>query len=264
MACLPSGVLRENGLHNVTHHPPLSRETSDVQCKLLSEPIAFADALALERELLDSVKDSPAGTCVALAWRTPEAIIVPRGLPSRDYYAKASAAAQALGFTLHERDTGGDLTPQSEGIVNLSLAYRLDGKQASIADAYVALTDPVLAFLKQTYGIAARTASIPGAFCDGAYNVAIGDRKLAGTAQKWKLLGGEGDARRVSVLGHIALMATNELGPALDALNAFYEASGSDRRVIPQRHVTLADVIGRARADAAWVARDLSAFLSNR
>lgn len=235
-----------------------------MRCRLLPEPIAFSDALALERDLLDSVKESPAGTCVALVWRTPKAIIVPRGLPSRDYYAKASAAAQALGFTLYERDTGGDLTPQSEGVVNLSLAYRLDGKQASIADAYVALTNPVLAFLKSTYGITARTASIPGAFCDGAYNVAIGERKLAGTAQKWKLLGGEGDARRVSVLGHIALMANNDLAPALDALNTFYEASGSDRRVIPERHVTLADVLGPVRAGAAWVARDLSAFLSNR
>ena len=187
---------------------------------------------------------------------------MPRGLPSRDYYPKACAAAQALGFALHERDTGGDLTPQSEGVVNLSLAYRLDGKQASIADAYVALTGPVLAFLKSAYGISARTASIPGAFCDGAYNVAIGDKKLAGTAQKWKLLGGEGDTRRVSVLGHIAIMASNDLAPALDALNAFYEAGGSERRVRPDRHVTLADVLGPARADAAWVARDLAEFLS--
>ena len=233
-----------------------------MRCKLLPDPIAFADALALERELLDSVKDASAGRCVALVWRTPKAIIVPRGLPSRDYYDKASAAAQALGFTLHERDTGGDLTPQSEGVVNLSLAYRLDGKQAAIADAYVALTDPVLAFLKQAYGINARTASIPGAFCDGAYNVAIGDKKLAGTAQKWKLLGGEGDHRRVSVLGHIAIMASNELAPALDALNAFYTASGSERRVIPERHITLTDVLGPARAEASWVARDLAASLS--
>lgn len=233
-----------------------------MRCKLLPEPIAFNDALSHERHLLDSVKDAPAGMCVALVWRTPKAIIVPRGLPSRDYYPKACAAAQALGFALHERDTGGDLTPQGEGVVNLSLAYRLDGKQASIADAYVALTDPVLAFLKFSYGISARTASIPGAFCDGAYNVALGDKKLAGTAQKWKLLGGEGNTRRVSVLGHIAIMASNDLAPALDALNAFYEASGSERRVLPDRHVTLADVLGPARADAAWVARDLAEFLS--
>lgn len=232
------------------------------RCTLMPDTICFADAIGLERRLLDSVKEAPAGTCAGLVWRTPKAIIVPRGLPSRDYYAKASAAAEAHGFTLHERDTGGDLTPQSEGVVNLSLAYRLDGKQASIAEAYVALTDPVLAFLKTTYGISARTASIPGAFCDGAYNVAIGDRKLAGTAQKWKLLGGEGDTRRVSVLGHIALMATNDLAPALDALNAFYEASGSERRVIHERHVTLADVLGPARADAAWVAHDLAEFLA--
>lgn len=232
------------------------------RCTLISEPIAFTDALARERALLDSVKTAPPRTCAALVWRTPKAIIVPRGLPSRDYYAKAAAAAEALGFALHERDTGGDLTPQSEGVVNLSLVYRLDGKRASISEAYLQLTNPVLAFLKHSYGINAGTASIPGAFCDGAYNVAIGERKLAGTAQKWKLLGGEGDQRRVSVLGHIAIMASNDLSPALAALNAFYAASGSDRRVLPERHVTLRDVLGPVRADAAWVARDLAEFLA--
>lgn len=233
-----------------------------MQCKLLAEPIAFADALALERELLDSVKDAPAGTCRALVWRTHKTIVVPRGLPSRDYFAKAAAAVEALGFPVHERDTGGDLTPQSEGVVNLTLAYRLDGADAAISNAYRRLTDPVLAFLGEAYGIEARTASIPGAFCDGAYNVAIGDKKLAGTAQKWKLLGGEGEARRVSVLGHIAILASTDLARALDALNAFYAASGSDRRIIHERHVTLSDMLGRERGAAASVSRDLAAFLS--
>lgn len=231
-------------------------------CTLIDEPITFADALARERALLDVMKEAPAGACQALVWRTGKAIIVPRGLPSRDYFASAAGAVAALGFPVHERDTGGDLTPQSPGVVNLSLAYRLDGKEASIGEAYARLTAPVLAFLKAAYGIDARTASIPGAFCDGAFNVAIGERKLAGTAQKWKLLGGEGEKRRVSVLGHIAIMATNDLAPAVDALNAFYAASGSDRRIVRERHVTLADVLGPARADAAWVARDLAQFLS--
>lgn len=233
-----------------------------MRCDLVAEPIAFTDALERERALLESVKDAPAGTCAGLVWRTPKAIIVPRGLPSREYYARAAGAARSKGFALHERDTGGDLTPQSEGVVNLSLAYRLDGKEASISEAYVRLTAPVLTFLKSTYGITARTASITGAFCDGAFNVAIGDKKLAGTAQKWKLLGGEGDTRRVSVLGHIAIMASNDLAPALEALNAFYAASGSERRVIPERHVTLTDVLGPTRANSTWVARDLAEYIA--
>lgn len=233
-----------------------------MRCEFIAEPLPFVEALARERALLESVKSAPPRTCAALVWRTPKAIIVPRGLPSRAYFPQASAAAQALGFPVHERDTGGDLTPQSEGVVNLTFAYRLDGKQASIQEAYLFLTNPVLAFLKYVYGIDARTAAIPGAFCDGAFNVAIGERKLAGTAQKWKLLGGEGDARRVSVLGHVALMASNDLAPAIGALNAFYAASGSDRTVRPAAHVTLADVLGSTRAQATWVARDLADFLA--
>ncbi|MEQ1718827.1 MAG: hypothetical protein ABL907_23040 [Hyphomicrobium sp.] len=230
---------------------------------LIPGVLTFAAAQACERALLDGMRDERGGTCRALVWRTDKAIIVPRGLPSRDYFAAASAAVEALGYPVHERDTGGDLTPQDPGVVNISLAFRLDGSDAAIKDAYQRLTDPVIAFLSQAYGIEARVASIPGAFCDGAFNIAVGAKKLAGTAQKWKLLGGEGSARRVAVLGHVALMVSNDLPPAIDALNAFYAASGSDRRIIQGRHVTLDEHLGRAvSADSA--ARALSAFLADR
>ena len=46
-------------------------------------------------------------------------------------------AVEALGLPVFERDTGGDLTPQEPGIVNLSLAFRMDGEGASIKEAYL-------------------------------------------------------------------------------------------------------------------------------
>ena len=139
----------------------------------------------------------------------------------------------------------------------------MDGEGAAIKDAYLRLTAPVVEFLKAAYGIEARVASIPGAFCDGAYNIAIGDRKLAGTAQRWKLLGGEGKERRVAVLAHVALMVANPLDPAIDALNVFYEASGADRRIIRDRHITLNEHLGKPQ-DAAEVTRALTDLLACR
>ena len=231
-------------------------------CTHRAMPIPFADALALERSLLAQVRDAGAGQAHALVWRTPRAIIVPRGLPSRGYFDKACAAVEALGYPVHERDTGGDLTPQDPGVVNLSLCFTLTGEEASIAHAYGRLTAPVLAFLRESYGIEGHVASIPGAFCDGAFNIAVNALKLGGTAQRWKLLGGEGAARRVAVLSHVALMASNELDGAIEALNAFYAASGTERRIARARHVTLAELIGRDRADAALVSQALSAYLN--
>ncbi len=231
-------------------------------CTHLSTPVSFSDALALERSLLAEVRDAGAGQARALVWRTPRAIIVPRGLPSRGYFDKARATVEALGYPVYERDTGGDLTPQDPGVVNLSLCFMLAGEEASIAHAYGRLTAPVLAFLRETYGIEGHAASIPGAFCDGAYNIAVDTLKLGGTAQRWKLLGGEGAMRRVGVLAHVALMASNELDGAIGALNAFYAASGTERRIERARHVTLAELIGGDRADASHVAQALSAYLN--
>ena len=139
----------------------------------------------------------------------------------------------------------------------------MDGEGAAIKDAYLTLTAPVLGYLRDRHGIEGRLAAIPGAFCDGAYNIAIGDRKIAGTAQRWKLLGGEGKARRVAVLAHVALMVDNPLDPAIEALNVFYEASGSDRRIMRERHVTLAEMLGKGTVDAEAIARDLALFLTS-
>lgn len=225
---------------------------------LIPEVIPFERALGLERELMSSARDLGEGEARCLVWRTQKAIIVPRGLPGRDYFQRARGAVEALGFPVFERDTGGDLTPQDPGIVNLSLAFRMDGAQASIKDAYLRLTTPVIAFLSAHYEIKARTAAIPGAFCDGEYNIAIDDKKIAGTAQRWKLLGGEGTSRRVAVLAHVALMVQNDFDPAIEALNAFYTASGSDRRILRERHITLKDVQSSAAINLESVAATLA------
>lgn len=224
--------------------------------------IPYGAALTLERAALDSLRDAPAGAACWHIWRTEKCVIVPRGLPSRDYFARAADAVRACGYPVHERDTGGDLTPQEPGVVNFSYCFRLDGADAAIADAYRRLAAPVTGFLRDSFGLVPHLASIPGAFCDGAFNIAIGGRKLAGTAQRWKLLGGEGAARRVAVLGHVALMVSNDLPPAIAALNAFYAASGSDRRIVPERHVTLADLIGPEAADADRIAAAFADYLA--
>jgi len=231
-----------------------------VKIERVEKVITFAEAQARERALLESARDMAPDEMRWLIWRTEKAIVVPRGLPDRDDFAAAASTVEALGFAVFERDTGGDLTPQEPGVVNLSLVFRMDGENAAIKDAYLRLTAPVIAFLGARYALAARTAAIPGAFCDGAYNIACGGKKLAGTAQRWKLIGGEGPARRVAVLGHLALMVSMDLDPAIAALNAFYAAARLERKIIPGRHVTLSELFGQP-LDAGAVAHSLAEFL---
>ena len=196
-------------------------------------------------------------------WRTPQALIVPRGMPGRANFDAAAAGAEEQGWPVFERDTGGDLTPQTPGIVNLSLVFRMDGDRPSIETAYRRLTGPVIAFLKTEFGIDAETAAVPGAFCDGTYNIAVGGKKLGGTAQRWRLLNvaAEATAKPSAVLAHVALMCTIDLGDAIRALNRFYRDLGLDRHVDPGRHVTLADLVGPDRAEPAAIAATLRRFL---
>lgn len=222
--------------------------------------IAFGDALERERMLLAAAARGE-GVRQFSVWRTHQALIVPRGMPARAHFEMAADAARRAGWPVFERDTGGDLTPQGPGMVNLSLVFRMEGAERKIAAAYRALIAPVIAFLDKEFGLTAEAAAVPGAFCDGAYNIAISNRKLAGTAQRWRLLNGDGETKPVAVLAHIALMSTFDLAPAIDVINGFYVNCGIERTVDLEKHVTLADLVGRDRAHPAAVAEALSRFL---
>ncbi len=224
--------------------------------------VSFEEAQQRERELLASASGLSPGLAQVLVWRTEKAIIVPRGMPSRDLFEDAVSAMAARGFPVYERDTGGDLTPQSPGMINLSMVFRLDGANPNIKAAYLRLIQPVIEFLRQQYGLATDVSGVPGAFCDGAYNIAYQGNKLAGTAQRWRLIGGEGPARKAAVLGHIALLGDVELVPAVEALNEFYAVAGIDRHIELEKHITLAQLFGREGADPARIAAELACFVA--
>ena len=222
--------------------------------------VSFAEAQRRERELLAGASSLLPGIAQVLIWRTEKAIIVPRGMPARDGFAEAALAMAARGFPVYERDTGGDLTPQSPGMVNLSMVFRLDGANPNIEAAYRRLVQPLIGFLVERYGLEADVCAVPGAFCDGAYNIAYQGKKLAGTAQRWRLIGGEGPSRKAAVLGHIALMADIDLVPAIEALNEFYSVAGIDRHIELTKHVTLAQFAGQGDARPDVIAAALACF----
>ncbi len=222
--------------------------------------VSFEEAQQRERELFAGAARLPPGVAQVLVWRTEKSIIVPRGMPARSRFAEAAAAVEKRGFPVYERDTGGDLTPQTPGMINLSMVFRLDGANPNIKGAYLRLVQPVIEFLRDRYGIAADVCAVPGAFCDGAYNIAYQGKKLAGTAQRWRLIGGEGTTRQAAVLGHVALMADVELTPAIEAVNEFYIVAGIDRHIELDKHVTLAELSGCDHVEPAVVAAELSRF----
>lgn len=252
---------------------PAAREPIATRCTnhvAAAPPLSFAEALALERALLaDAARSATASIplrSVAL-WQTEQALILPSGMLRREAYDRAASSFKNLGWPLHERDTGGDLTPQFDGILNVTMTFVLKGGERSIATAYRRLTDPLIDHLARDYGIAASTASVVGAFCDGAYNIVVAGRKLAGTAQRWRLVSTPvsepgGCQGATAVLAHAAILCSGDLAAALEAGNALLEAAGEARRISPSVHVRLADLAGSDHGTPSALAGALEAYFN--
>ena len=226
------------------------------------ELLSFETALQRERELLAGLGAGEHAP-LFLVWRTPKALIMPRGMGAKPGVQDAATEMARQGWPVHERDTGGDLSPQSPGIVNLSLAFRDESASPSIGCAYVRLLESVNRFLTTEFDIEATATAVPGSFCDGAYNVVVDGRKLGGTAQRWRMVRKADGAGGADVLAHVALLCSLDLVEAVCAINTFYALCGIEKRVEAERHVTLAELAGSERARPDAVAAKLGAFLAS-
>ena len=137
------------------------------------------------------------------------------------------------------RDSGGGAVPHGEGILHLSLVLpRSDAPAFSIEALYRALCKPLRIALGGL-GIETDLGAVPGAFCDGRFNLIHRGRKLAGTAQRWR--GGPAGTGVIGgyALAHALLVVDHDLSAANAALNRFYTLAGSDQRVDPRASTTV-------------------------
>lgn len=178
-----------------------------------------------------------------LIWRCSQSIVVPRRLAQHARFALAAERMEVEGWPVHIRSTGGDLTPQAPGLLNVALAFRCRREKNAIHNSYLALCQPLIEHLAES-GIHAECASVPGSFCDGDYNLVVGGRKLAGTAQRWRRLQPEADAaeNEFGVLAHAVLLCDEPLDRLWQAANRFYQHCGLPPHVQPECHVALAEL----------------------
>ena len=79
---------------------------------------------------------------------------------------------------------------------------------------------------------------MPGAFCDGRFNVTVAGREFAGTAQRWRPMAG-GHA----VQAHALMLIRTLDEVAITALNRFYRDCRIDRVIDAGAHVGLHDLV---------------------
>jgi octanoyl-[GcvH]:protein N-octanoyltransferase len=175
---------------------------------------------------------------VAVIWSSRRCLVV----SSRDTgSSRFSAAAEQLrnsGWPVVVRSSGGSVVPQGPGVVNLSLMWLAPAQgKLSIVQHYWRLFDVIQQALK-SLDVDATMRSVPGAFCDGRFNVAIGHRKFGGTAQRW-MVGAPG--QRVAVIAHAALLAEPLPAPAVEAIELYQRVIGCDAPFDPTTCISLAE-----------------------
>ncbi len=213
--------------------------------RLLDAFDTAADPIAAELALLDQL-----GQPVAQLWQAPTSLVVPRNYCTQAGFDTVRARFAAEVCPVHVRPSGGGLVPQGPGILNLSLAYTVPaGVAVRPEPIYLHLCELLRAPLA-ALGVPTHWQEVEGSFCDGRFNLACDHgeqaRKIAGTAQYWRRLRGDGEApSRYAVLAHAVLLVDVDLEAAHQRANAFEQALGTGRRYLVERTTSVARMLAR-------------------
>ncbi len=221
-----------------------AREPGDLDLRAGLEPRVLSPVEGLRREmdLLHQVA-SAAPRSGHLIWRCQRSIVVPRSFSALKGFGAGERAMADRGWPVAVRETGGDVTPQSPGLLTVALAFsRPSGRGFGIRDAYEVLCSAIIEALK-AFGVTASCGPVPQSFCDGEFNLAVGGRKIAGTAQRQRRIEGRGGCGRDrAILVHAVILCDDDLPALIHAANDFYRNCGVTRVLRRDRHVTLAEL----------------------
>ena len=177
-----------------------------------------------------------AGRTVAHFWEAPLGLIAPRSYRRYAGLAQVQADFSRRGVAVELRPSGGGVVPQGPGILNMSLAFPVSQPIGSLSDAIYQQLCAILQAALAGLGVRAEAGAVAGSFCDGRYNLAVGGRKIAGTAQYWRRRGANGH----TVLAHAVLIVDANPVAATGLANAFEAALGSGRAYDPDAVTSVA------------------------
>lgn len=177
-------------------------------------------------------------------WRSKPALVVPRSTTRKANFELAALETKRSGWPVVARSTGGELTPQCESFFNVSIFLRRQEEQIGIQESYMIICSAILGWLNEM-GVQGHCASINGAFCNGDFNVHVGGKKLAGTAQRWRKVRSElSGSDEKALLLHAVILCDGDVDHLLDVANRFYQACGVDPFIVKDKHVSLGQLLG--------------------
>jgi lipoate-protein ligase A len=162
---------------------------------------------------------------------------LPASLATRHQAALRAWGAHHPDWPIVARATGGGAVPLWPGTLIFEIAWRAPASEATLADSYARLCQPVIAALAGL-GIAGRICAVGGAFCDGRFNIVVGGRKLGGTAQRWRRL----PDGSVAVLAHAAIIERGDLDSAVAVVDDLHRSVGLGAALRSDCHVRFIDL----------------------
>ncbi|THH37278.1 hypothetical protein E4Z66_10175 [Aliishimia ponticola] len=201
-----------------------------------------ADGLALEA---DAFGGQGATVCLWSARR--RALVCPANLRRKPGFDAARQQAAARGWPVYLRPTGGGAVPQGPGVLNLALAFNA-GRTFTIEDGYRLLTQIIRDAIPADW----TTGATPNSFCDGAWNLALSGRKVVGTAQRLRPIGGG----RRRVLAHAMIMTDGDVATGAAAVGAFHHDLGLGP-IEAGVHTTLSEMLPALAEQMSGVAASL-------
>ncbi len=190
------------------------------------------EGLAHEMDMLAAGADE--GRMLALIWqsKTPW-LVLPDRYTRSDPYPPAARASAERGWPVAPRKTGGGITPQGAGVLNLALVFTADpGQSRAIRETYARICDPMTAAFA-SMGLESKAMPVQDSFCDGDFNLAVSGRKLVGTAQRW---------RGTTCLIHALILTDVDLEQAVEAVAQFSKDLQHDTKFDTKVHCRLADL----------------------
>ncbi len=206
-------------------------------------PMPVQEGLAIEQRLLEQVTSGRNRWGYAI-WRCHQALVVPRSATHKPGFELASRYCESQGWPVVVRSTGGEMTPQTHGFINLSMVVRSNGAKTGIRDSYLLICQPLIQWL-EAMGIHAYCSHVDGAFCDGDFNLVVNGKKIAGTAQRRKRLkvpSSNGQDEDTAILLHAVILCDEGLERIWKISNEFYKACQLPPFIIGDRHICMSEV----------------------
>jgi len=196
-----------------------------------------------DETLLKQVIDQGPLACI---WQTRRSLVVPRSYRRFDAFEAGCEQFALQGWPVVVRQTGGGIVPQGPGIVNLSLAYPVEGPPMRHSEAGYELICGILADALHSLGLHAFPAAVEGSFCDGRYNLAVQLQgaavKIAGTAQAWRRVAGSQHTHIGLV--HALVLLDADTAQLTAVANDFETAIGSEHRYQADKVISAVELLG--------------------